>query len=169
MVLIIKIKDGQDMMNLASRLNKLKLKMPAMTRGGMKEWGEKSLERNLKKMVIASGITPFTGGLLSNGIEYKQGKTSNKGFLYINDYGVKLDGMHPHHVRVDKRRTELLTWASRARLSTIRKRADKVLSGKRKSFPIRVTPHPFIESGFIRAVRKLNPMLKRWTKRGMRI
>jgi hypothetical protein len=114
----------------------------------------------MKSAAQDKGIQKFTGTLFNSGIEWRQENNSNVGYLFMRMYGTYLDEKPAHWVSIKRSRTILLAWAMQARSARIRMKAQKVSAGTMKSFSIRVKPHPFVYSGYRRAIPKLAPMLK---------
>ena len=133
MSIVLRIQTQGDVVNTVRSLNRIKKKMPQMTRLGMRRWGN-ILEKDMKTSARNARIGKFTGTLQGKGIRYEQGKRSDKGQLFIRLYGVYLDSMRPHFVNVTRRRTTLLTWAKRARSMSIRMKANEVSKGERRAF-----------------------------------
>jgi hypothetical protein len=125
----------------------------------MQRWGKK-LEENIKKSAMLAFIQS-TGIIYGKGIEYRQNTNSLNGYLFIRREYVYLDNMRPHVVNVTSSRTRLLSWASRAINPEIRRGSRLVNSGKIKSFPLFVRPHPFIRRGIINSIQRLPLTLKR--------
>jgi len=167
MVKLIIITTAGDFVKAAATLKRMRNRLPQMTRLGMRRWG-KILERDMKYAARQAGITNYTGLLQGKGIDYRQGKRSDKGYLFMRIYGIYLDGMNPHFVSVTRRRTRLLAWSLRARSSNIRTKAMAVQSGQRKTFSIYVRPKPFIAAGYRRARPKLKAVLKRAAARAVK-
>jgi len=168
MVKVIIIKTSGDLFNAVTTLDRIKKRLPEMTRKGMMRWG-RILVRDMKLSSRKAGIKRFTGTLQTLGIRWDQGKKSNTGYLFMRLYAIYLDSMAPHYVNVTRRRTRLLAWAKLARKSTIRRKARMVEKKELKSFAVYVRPHPFIAQGYRRARPKLRPVLKRLATRGVHI
>ncbi len=168
MVKVIIIKTTGDLFNAVKSLNRIKKRLPKMTRLGMRRWG-KILERDMKLSARKAKIRDFTGTLQSLGIRWDQRIRSNTGFLFIRLYAIYLDSMAPHFVSITRRRTRLLAWAKIARVGNVRKKARMVEKKELKSFAIFVRPHPFIAQGYRRARPKLRPVLKRLVSRGINL
>ena len=164
MVKTIKIRTAADFKKAIGTLNEIERKLLFQIRESMREWGETKLEPDMKESAVRAGISSHTGELLDTGIDYRQGPKSDTGFLFIRDYGVKLDEMRPHYVSVTRRRTRFFSWAKQARKGHIRRKARLLEEGKIKSFGVFVKPHPFIEMGHEKARPKLNQILRRRTK-----
>lgn len=167
MVKVITIRTTGDLKKAVITLNRIKTKLPRMVRLGMRRWG-KILERDMKSS-IRRVSTLFTGLSQGNGIEWRQGKNSDTGHLFVRREYLGLDHMKPHFVNVEKGRPRLLRWAKQARNSEIRRRARLVEKGDIKPFSIYVKPHPWVASGFKRARPKLRPVLKRLVERGIQV
>ncbi len=167
---IIRIKTEGDIFKAVKSLNRIKKRLPVMTRLGMRRWG-KILEKDLKRSAKAAGIKSSgkASSLQGTGIRYEQAKRSNVGKLFMRIYGIYLDSMKPHFVTVNRRRTQLLAWAKRARHASIKKKARMVAKGTLKLFSIFVRPHPFIATGYRRARSKLRAVLKRAARRGVSV
>ena len=165
MAKLIIIKTTGDFIKASNSLNKMKHKLPQMTRIGMRRWG-KILERDLKMSARQAGIKSHTNILLGKGIEWRQGKNSNVGYLFMRLYGIQLDEMRPHYVALRPRRTRLMMWARQASSSRIRQMARDVDQKKSKR-AVYVKPHPFIAKGYRRARGKLSAVLKRAAKRAV--
>lgn len=164
MVKIIIIKNQQDMIIAAKSLNRVKKRLPIMTRESMRKWG-RILERDMKQSARRARIKAFTGTLFNKGIEWRQGTKSDHGHLFMRIHGIYLDSMKPHYVNITRRRTRLLAWALKATSRRISRRARMISTGKISKYAIKVKPHPFIRAGYRRARPKLNTMLKRMIKR----
>ncbi len=167
MVKVIIIKTSGDLKNAVISLNRIKKKLPKMTRLGMRRWG-KILVRDMKLSARRAGIRDFKGILQTTGIRWDQGVRSDTGYLFIRLYGIYLDSMTPKYVAVKRSRTVLLRWAKLARSPSIRRKARMVERKELKSFAIYVKPHPFIATGFGRARPKLRPVLRRVAVRGIK-
>ena len=168
MVKVIIIKNTGDLFNAVTALNRIKKRLPKMTRKGMIRWG-RILAKDMKLAARKSGIKRFSGTLQGLGIRWDQGVRSNTGYLFMRLYAIYLDSMAPHYVNVTRRRTRLLAWAKIARSQNIRRKARMVERRELKNFAIYVKPHPFIAQGYGRARPKLRPILKRLAIRGVRI
>lgn len=168
MVKVIIIKTSGDLFNAVKTLNRIRKRLPIMTRKAMMRWGN-ILARDMKLAARKVGLKRFSGVLQGPGIRWEQGKRSDTGYLFMRLYAIYLDSMRPHYVSVTRRRTRLLAWAKLARSSTIRRKARMVEKRKLKSFAIYVKPHPFIAQGYRRARPKLRPLLKVMTSRGVNI
>ena len=166
MVFVITINTAGDVVKAVNTLNRIKRRMPAMVRLGLRRWG-KILQRDMNESARAAGIQDNTGELLGGGIQWRQGVQSDWGALFIRIHGVYLDSMPPHFVSITRRRTRLLAWARVAQSDSIRTRAELVAAGKIRSTSIYVRPHPFIATGYRRARPKLRPVLKRLAIRGI--
>ena len=167
MVTVIKINSQADVMNASTSLARIGNTIPGWNSKVMLRWG-KTLERDMKESAIMAGIKSNTGTLLNEGIQYRQRPNGRIGRLFVRQYGVFLDSMDPHVVRVIPTRTRLLAWASNARSSTISQKAADLRSRKIKDFFIFVRPHPFMLSGWRRARPKLSPMLKSHYQRNLK-
>lgn len=159
MVQTISISTSGDFLRAERVLKRATLRLPLMTISAMMKWG-KILERDIKNSLLINSNS-FTGVSKNKGIEYRQGKKSNVGHLFMREYLLSLDHMRPHYVSVKRSRTRLLSWAMQANSSVIRKKARAVNRGSLKRFGIFVRPHPFISTGFRRARPKLNRIIKR--------
>ena len=159
MVKVIKISKGGDLQKGIKALKRIRTKIPEMSSELMLKWG-KILERDVKNSARQAGIKAHTGELFNKGIEYRQKPRGRIGFLFIRDYGVKLDSMNPHYVSITRNRSRLMNWALQANNSTIQSKGRSVASGNRARQSIYVRPHPFIRRGYLRARKKLSPMLK---------
>ena len=168
MVKVIIIKTSGDLFNAVTSLNRIKKRLPEMTRKGMMRWGN-ILAKDMKISARRARIRNFSGTLQKLGIRWEQGVRSNIGYLFMRLYSIYLDSMAPHYVAITRRRTRLLAWAKLARKITIRKKATLVEKRKLKSFAIYVKPHPFIAQGYRRARPKLRPILKSLASRGIHI
>lgn len=166
MVKLIIINTAGDFYRAANTLNRMKKRLPAMTILGMRRWG-KILEKHMKRSARNAGISDSTGLLQGKGIEWRQGKRSETGHLFMRLYGIYLDSMEPHFVNLTRRRTRLLLWAKMARSPRIRKGAEDVEEGKVRGYSVFVKPHPFIAAGYRSARRKLRPVLKRVAARAI--
>ena len=168
MAKVIIINTQGDLFNAVTTLNRIKKRLPEMTRLGMQRWG-RILVRDLKLSARRAKIKQFSGTLQGLGIRWEQKKKGNTGYLFMRLYAIYLDSMKPHYVSVHRRRTRLLAWAKISRSSSIRRKATMVETGKLKRFAIYVKPHPFIAIGYGRARRKLRPVLKRLVARGIHV
>lgn len=168
MVKVIIISSQKDMVRAVKTLQKIRIKLPKMTRLGMRRWGN-ILVRDIKTSARQAFIMDSTGKLQGNGIRWVQGKNSNVGHLVIPQYGVFLDSMRPHWVSVKRSRQRLLAWSKRALIPNIRTRARMVEKGTMRSFGIFVKPHPFIRRGLNRALSKVRPVFKRALARGVNV
>ncbi len=166
MVKVIIIRTQGDLINAVTTLNRIKKRLPKMTRLGMRRWG-KILARDMKLSARRAGIKDFTGKLQGLGIRWEQSVRGDTGYLFMRLYAIYLDSMAPHYVSITRRRTRLLAWARRARSSTINRKARMLGRGELKRFAIYVKPHPFIAQGYGRARPKLRPVLKRLVARGV--
>ena len=163
MVKVIVIKTSGDLFNAVRSLNRIRKKLPVMTRKAMIRWGN-ILAKDMKLSARKVGLKRFSGTLQGLGIRWEQGVRSDTGYLFMRLYAIYLDSMRPHHVSVKRR---LLAWAKRATKSTIRRKARMVEKRELKSFAIYVKPHPFIAQGYRRARPKLRPLLKVMASRGV--
>ena len=168
MVRVIIINTTGDLFNAVKTLNRIKKKLPEMTRKAMMRWG-RILVRDMKLSARKAKIKKSTGTLQGLGIRWDQSVRSNEGVLFMRLYAIYLDSMAPHYVNVTRRRTRLLMWAKRATKLHIRRKARLVEKRELKSFAIYVKPHPFIAKGYRRARPKLRPVLKRLVARGINI
>lgn len=165
MARVIVIRNLKDVTVGVGVLNRIKRRVPEMTREEMRKWG-RILEKDLRHAARQARISP---GVLTEGkgIEWRQRKRSNTGYLFMKIYGIYLDSMKPHFVNVTRQRSRLLMWASIARKAPIRRKAEDVIRGKRAKFSVYVRPHPFIHTGYTRARKKLRPILKRGVSRAV--
>jgi len=168
MTKVIIIKTTGDLFNAVTSLNRIKKRLPEMTRKGMIRWG-KILARDMKVTARKAGIKRFSGTLQSLGIRWEQGVRSNTGYLFMRLYAIYLDSMAPHYVNITRRRSRLLVWAKTAKSPNIRRKARMVEKKELKSFAIYVKPHPFIAQGYRRARPKLRPVMKRLASRGVNL
>lgn len=166
MVKVIKVNNLRDLEKGIEVLKNLRRKLPLMSSEIMNKWG-KTLERDMKKSARNAGIKPHTGELFDTGIQWRQKSTtkSKTGFLFIRDYGVKLDSMNPHWVNITPNRNRFLRWGLQADSSSIRAGARGVAAGRKNkrgniAYSVYVRPHPFIMNGWRTARKKLRPMLK---------
>jgi len=166
MVKVIIIRTSGDLFNAVRTLNRIRKKLPVMTRKAMIRWGN-ILARDMKLSARKVGLKRFSGTLQGLGIRWEQGVRSDTGYLFMRLYAIYLDSMRPHYVSIKRRRTRLLAWAKMARSSAIRRKARMVEKRKLKSFAIYVKPHPFIAQGYRRARPKLRPLLKVMASRGV--
>lgn len=166
MVKLIIISTAGDFIKASESLNRAKKKFPEISRKAMRRWGH-ILARDMKTEAKAAKIKSFTGTLYNKGIRWEQGKRSDIGFLFMRQYGIKLDSMAPHEEVLTRRRLLLMRWARQAQSPVIRWGAKQVETGEKKSFGIRVRKHPFIANGFRRARKKLKPVMKRLYNAGM--
>jgi len=168
MVHVISVRTSGDLHTLSVSLNRIRRKVPTMTRKEMRRWGN-ILERDMKNSARLSGIRRAKGELSTTGIDWRQGPRSDHGELFMRIYGIYLDLMGSHWVSVTRRRTRLLAWAKQARSSKIREKATSVEKGELKSFGIYVHKHPFIQVGYRRARPKLRSLLKRAASKGVAV
>lgn len=126
----------------------------------IREWGN-VLERDMKNSAFQADIKPFTGSIYSNGIEWRQRQKGLTGMLFMRRAYVYLDSMQPHWVNVTGSRRTLLAWALQAKSSSVRFQARMVQQGIIKKFGIHVSPHPFIQRGYNRSIKKLTPILNK--------
>ena len=168
MVKIIVINTEGDLIKGVRTLNRVKKRLPKMTREGMRRWGH-ILEKSMRRSAINAGIADHTHTLLRTpeGIDWRQSKNSNTGYLFMRLYGIYLDSMAPHFVNVTRRRTRLLTWALHADNAGIKAKAEGVRRGKRNKFSLYVKPKPFIRAGYGKARPKLRAVLKRLAARAV--
>jgi hypothetical protein len=166
MAKVIIIRTSGDLFNAVVTLNRIKKRLPEMTRLGMMRWGN-ILVRDMKMAAFQAKIKNFSGTLQSTGIRWEQGVRSDTGYLFMRLYAIYLDSMAPHYVNITRRRTRLLAWGKVSKLSTIRRKSRMVEKGELKSFAIFVRPHPFIAQGYGRARPKLRPVLARVAARGI--
>jgi hypothetical protein len=166
MVRIIIINTSGDLIKGVKTLNRMKKRFPRMTILGMIRWG-RILTRHMKNAVRNAGIQDFSGTLQGKGIRWEQGPRTPTGYLFIRLHGIYLDGMKPHYVNVNTRRTRLLMWAKTARNSRIRQRAHRVEKKEIRKFPLFVERKPFIAQGYRTARPKLRPVLKRVAQRAI--
>ena len=166
MVKVIIIRTSGDLFNAVTSLNRIRRRLPEMTRVGMIRWG-RILARDMKLSARKAGIQRFSGTLQGLGIRWEQGVRSNTGYLFMRLYAIYLDSMAPHYVNITRRRSRLLIWAKKARSPNVRRKARMVERKELKSFAIYVKPHPFIAQGYARARPKLRPVLKRLASRGV--
>jgi len=168
MTKVIIIRTSGDLFNAVTSLNRIRRRLPEMTRVGMIRWG-RILARDMKLSARKAGIQRFSGTLQGLGIRWEQGVRSNTGYLFMRLYAIYLDSMAPHYVNITRRRSRLLIWAKKARSPNVRRKARMVERKELKSFAIYVKPHPFIAQGYARARPKLRPVLKRLASRGVNI
>ncbi len=167
MVKVIIIKTTGDLSTAVTTLNRIKKKLPKMTRLGMRRWGN-ILVRDMKLSLRRVSVG-FRGVSEGKGIRWEQGKRSDTGYLFMRQEYLALDHMRPHWVSVKRSRTILLRWAKQAIIPNIKRRARMVEKGTLKSFGVYVKPHPFIANGYGRARPKLRPVLKRVAARGINV
>jgi len=167
MVQVITISTSGDFIKADRILGRIKKQLPAMTIRAMIKWG-KILERDMKTSVRQASID-FRGTSQQKGIEWRQGKKSYVGFLFMRQYLLALDHMKPHYVSVKRSRGALLSWAKQSKSISIRRRAKMVEKRELKSFGIFVKPHPFIDNGYRRSRPKLTPILRRMTERAVKV
>ncbi len=165
---IIIIKTTGDLKKATVSLNRIKKKLPKMTRLGMRRWGN-ILVRDMKLSARRANIKDFQGILQGPGIRWEQGVRSDTGFLFMRLYAIFLDSMSPKYVSIKRTRTVLLRWAKMAKSPAIRRKARMVEKKELKSFSIFVRPHPFIARGYGRARPKLQQVLKRVAARGINV
>ncbi|HUU88648.1 MAG TPA: hypothetical protein VMX17_12965 [Candidatus Glassbacteria bacterium] len=168
MTKVIIIRTSGELFNAVTSLNRIRRRLPEMTRVGMIRWG-RILARDMKLSARKAGIQRFSGTLQGLGIRWEQGVRSNTGYLFMRLYAIYLDSMAPHYVNITRRRSRLLIWAKKARSPNVRRKARMVERKELKSFAIYVKPHPFIAQGYARARPKLRPVLKRLASRGVNI
>lgn len=161
MVNVIHIRSSGDLVRASSSLKRIRTKLPEMNSKAMMRWG-KTLEKDMKVSAKEAGIKPSSGLLFGKGIEYRQRPRGKVGKLFIANSGVRLDGMKPHWVNIQRGRSRLLNWALKSR--NFKDEARMISSGELKKFPIFVRPHPFIRSGWKRSRPKLTPILKQEMK-----
>jgi len=164
MVKVIVINTAGDLFKAVRTLDRIRNKIPKMTREVMRKWGH-VLVKDTKASAINADIKSFSGVLQGKGIRWEQGKRSDEGYLFIRLYGVYLDSMSPHFVSVTRRRTRLLAWARKS--NKFERKARMVGNRKLTKFSIYVKPHPFIAGGYRRARPKLRPMINRATKQAI--
>jgi len=166
MAKVIVINTEGDLIKGVRTLNRVKTRLPKMTIEASRRWG-RILEKNMRRSARNAGIKDFTGTLLNTerGIDWRQGKNSKTGYLFMRLYGIYLDSMRPHPVYVTRRRTRLLAWAKSKPM--FRERAARVEEGRQSKFAIYVKPHPFIAAGYRKARTKLRPVLKRLAARAV--
>ncbi len=160
---VISISTSGDFVKADMVLGRLKKQLPAMTIKAMRQWG-KILEKDMKNAVNQVS-EDFTGTSQGKGIEWRQGKKSHVGHLFMRQYLLALDHAKPHFVNVTRRRTRLLKWARQS--NKFRKKARMVEIKKLEKFSIYVKPHPFISMGYKRARPKLRPILDRQIKQAI--
>lgn len=165
---VITIRTTKDIATTLLTLKRINTRLPSMTREGMRQWGRDRLVPHLKRSAGRAGIQSSTGTLFGNGIRWQQGKKSDKGYLFMRLYGIYLDSMEPHWVKIDRSRVRLLRWARTARSDRIRDKAQDITAGVRTKFSIKVKPHPFIRRGYKNAKSELGRMFKRTTQRAIR-
>jgi len=158
MVIVIKIKNLQDLEKASKTLSGIHKKLPEMTSKAMMKWG-KTLERDVKQSAMMAGIIPFTGILFNEGIRWEQRPKGKTGQLFIRQYGVALDEMKNHWVNITANRTRLLAWSRQANNPLIRNSATLISSGKMKKKKIFVRKHPYIRQGYNMARPKLKTIL----------
>jgi len=166
MVRVIEIRTTGDLVKADGVLARIQRRVPEMLSKEMMTWG-KILERDMKESALAAQIKPFTGTLYSTGIQWRQRPRGRIGYLFVRDYGIKLDSMRPHWVNITARRTRLLAWAGQASDDLINNAATLIASGRMKRKAIFVRPHPFLRVGWNRARPKLRQRLKRAVQRGI--
>src|SRR3990167_5192 len=98
---------------------------------------------------------------LHNNIRWRQQKRF--AYLTIPQYGTWLDSASPHYVRLQRGR-RITKWALDKGNPTIRKIAERAIASKSKTY-IYVRPHPWIDKGLNRALRKLPTIVKRQTEK----
>lgn len=160
------IRGQADAVRVQRNLNKLAIEIPNWTSQSMYKWG-KILEKDMVNSARKAEIGSFSGNLYGGrSIEYRQRPRGKIGKLFISQYLIYLDSMRDHWVNVNRSRTTLLTWASKS--IYFRKKASAVRRGKLKKFGIFVTRHPFIQTGYRRALPKLTPYLREGLRRGFK-
>jgi len=160
---VISISTSGDFVKADRVLQRLKKQLPAMTIKAMIQWG-KILEKDMKN-VVRQTSSKSTGMSQKEGIEWRQGKRSNVGYLFMRQYLLALDHADPHFVNITRRITRLLAWAKKSR--KFRRKARMVESRKLDKFSIYVRPHPFISTGYKRARPKLRPIHNRSIKQAI--
>jgi len=149
---------------LDQRISKRLGKFPKLTRIAMNKWGRRLVQEMHTAARIAN-ISPFgERNSLYKNTKWLQVGGSNYGRLVMPLHGVYLDRMKPHVMWISKSYPTRLRWALQAKYDVIRRQAEKVRSGVRKSglkgFPVKVRPHPFIKQAYSTA-RKLLPGILR--------
>lgn len=165
---VITIRTTKDIATTLVTLKRINARLPSMTREGMRQWGRDRLVPHLKRSAGRAGIQSVSGTLFNKGIRWQQGKRSDTGYLFMRLYGVYLDSMQPHWVKISSGRPRLLRWARTARHDRIRDMAQDITAGVRTKFSIMVKPHPFIRVGYRNAKSELGRMFKKTTKRALR-
>lgn len=171
MGVVLKIDTKGTLTHTLKTLKGIHHNIPRGTREGIRKWGKK-LERDTTSAAMnapntrGQKITPMTGNLFRN-IQWRQGKKSNWGGLFVPHYGVLLDSMRPHFVSIKPSRSTLMHWALRARYAGIRKQGRKAATGRRTG-KVYVRPHPFIRRGYNRARPKLGYTLKKELDRSIK-
>ena len=168
MVKVIRITTEGDFRNALVVLNRIKRRLPQMTREAIRKFGG-VLVRDMKVSARRARIRRSLGVLQTTGIRWDQGKKSDIGMLFIRLYGIYLDSMRPHYVNITRGRSRLLAWAKMSRSSRIRSKARKIESGELKKFSIYVKPHPFILRGYRTARPKLRSILKSKVNRAVNL
>ena len=143
--------------DLPKFLKEVEHKVIAGARVAMIDFGNQSV-KDLQQSARGAHITPFTGQLYGAGIKSTV-QANGDVIVTAPSYAIMLDSMPSHVVSVQRGRPQLLSWALQARSSSIRDAAQNVQIGKRPSFPLNVTPHPFIQNGMNRAQSKLPSIL----------
>lgn len=156
---VIRIRTDGDLRHLVATLERIKRRLPKMTREAIRKFGH-ILVRDLQSSARKARIKRSTGVLQKSGIRWEQGSKSDTGMLFIRLYGIYLDSMRAHYVNVTRSRSRLLAWAKRSRSSRIRSKARMLEKGEIKKFSIYVKPHPFIARGYQTARPKLRAILK---------
>lgn len=146
--------------NFGAMSQKIAAQKKAKYKEAMNRWGH-ILERDLKTAANEEGIQTFTGDLQGQGIRYVGAQKRDNGQLLVHPHVLGVDRQVPHTVPITKN-SAMLEWAKQARFDTVRAKAARVMRSRRSNAVefIYVKPHPFLEKGKKRALRKLPSVLK---------
>lgn len=140
--------------------------LPKMTRIGVRAWGNK-LQQSMIRSMKGAGIEPFTGELFRD-TKWVQGQNSNYGQLVVPIHGVMLDNMVIHRLWFRRDYGMRLRWAQQARNDQVRVWGGEVRRGQKEKFFLWVRPHPWIQSGYRDARKKLPAVLKEYAGRAVK-
>lgn len=117
----------------------------------------KLMQRNMRYEVTRQGLV--WRGKLWNGIQARR-KSKNRSELVVPSYGVSLDSMNPHMVKLKKGRLIRL-WAMQKGNSYLKQVAKRQGS-------IMVHPHPWIDKSMVGSLERFPDILKRRADKAMR-
>ncbi|MHA1829887.1 MAG: hypothetical protein ACTSX6_14700 [Candidatus Heimdallarchaeaceae archaeon] len=137
-------------LQVINKVNRYLLALKDREARAVRQWGH-ILVKDLRSSAMMAGITPFKRHLLyGRGIRWEMSQRGYVGYLSMYQYGVFLDKMRPHYVKVKRTRKTIREWYSR-KIRKLRPYSEPI---------IYVRPHPFINRGFRIARPKLTRLAR---------